>query len=139
MISLPNSGADFGADFCSVSPRLDYAVDFKKPGDYWIWLRGFGEHWTSDSVNMALDLKTDPKLADVQTGFGKYMWKRHGTPITVAQPGIHTISIWMKEDGARLDRIVLTTNGDYKPTDKKDELDNVVGDGPKESPRVRTQ
>jgi len=38
-----------------------------------------------------------------------------------------------------LDRIVLTTTGDYKPTDKKDELDNVVGDGPKESPRARAQ
>jgi hypothetical protein len=38
-----------------------------------------------------------------------------------------------------LDRIVLTTNGDYKPMDKKDELDNVVGDGPTESPRARAQ
>ena len=45
----------------------------------------------------------------------------------------------MKEDGARLDRIVLATNADHKPTDEKDELDNVVGDGPKEGPRVRAQ
>jgi len=139
MISLPNSGAEFAADFASVSPRMDYVVDFAKPGDYTIWLRGFGEHWTSDSVNMTLDMKPNPDTSDVQTGFGKYKWVRHGKPITVAQPGIHTISIWMKEDGSRLDRIVLTTNGDYKPTDQKDELDNVIGDGPAESPRSQSK
>ena len=50
-------------------------------------------------------------------------------------PSAHSKSPRLK----RLDRIVLTTTGDYKLTDKKDELDNVVGDGPKESPRARAQ
>jgi len=44
--------------------------------------------------------------------------------ISVAEAGIHTIHIWMREDGAKLDRILLTT----------DELYDASAEEPDESP-----
>ncbi len=45
--------------------------------------------------------------------------------IVVSTPGIHTINVWMREDGFRLDKIVLTTNANA----------TYSGAGPAESPK----
>jgi hypothetical protein len=37
--------------------------------------------------------------------------------ITVDAAGQHTLNVWMREDGARLDRLILTTDPNYTPTD----------------------
>jgi hypothetical protein len=47
------------------------------------------------------------------------------TFLEINSAGAHTINVWMREDGFRLDRIVLTTDSKYKPS----------GNGPAESPR----
>ena len=46
--------------------------------------------------------------------------------INVTSAGLHTIHIWMREDGFRFDKLLLTTNQGYTPG----------GAGPAESPRV---
>lgn len=48
-----------------------------------------------------------------------------GLPVTieVSEVGAHTLHLWQREDGFRLDRILLTTDSGYNPT----------GDGPPES------
>ena len=43
----------------------------------------------------------------------------------ISTPGLHTIRLWQREDGLRLDRIVLTTDSGYIPS----------GSGPFESNR----
>jgi len=43
----------------------------------------------------------------------------------VASTGVHTVNVWMREDGFVFDKIVLTTNASYTPT----------GNGPAESSR----
>ena len=45
--------------------------------------------------------------------------------INVTTPGVHTINVWMREDGMIFDKLVLTTNSGYIPT----------GTGPVESTR----
>lgn len=47
---------------------------------------------------------------------------------TISEPGLHTLRLWQREDGLRLDRIVITTNGSYNPS----------GNGPPESERRTT-
>jgi RHS repeat-associated protein len=46
--------------------------------------------------------------------------------LTIAEPGLHTIYLWVREDGFRLDRLLLTLDGQYVP----------AGGGPPESPRA---
>ena len=45
--------------------------------------------------------------------------------ITVGSAGVHTVNLWMREDGLTLDRLLLTADSSYTPT----------GDGPPASPR----
>lgn len=45
--------------------------------------------------------------------------------LTITEPGLHMLRLWQREDGLRLDRIVLTTDNNYNPT----------GNGPTESGR----
>ena len=43
----------------------------------------------------------------------------------IGSAGEHEINIWMREDGSRVDKIVLTTDSGFTPTDE----------GPSESAR----
>ena len=45
--------------------------------------------------------------------------------VNISSTGIHTVNIYMREDGCTADKIVLTTNSGYTPS----------GEGPPESPR----
>ncbi len=64
------------------------------------------------------------------TGFAPRTWSwANSNPqdtlatIEVTEPGLHTLHLWQREDGLRLDRILLTTDNDYNP----------IGNGPVES------
>ncbi len=66
------------------------------------------------------------------TGFVPQVWSwsaKHGDTqeglitIEVTQPGLHVLHVWQREDGLRLDKILLTTDSSYIP----------VGSGPPES------
>ena len=37
-------------------------------------------------------------------------------PFNVTTTGVHTINIWMREDGLMLDKLVLTRSTSYTPT-----------------------
>ena len=72
----------------------------------------------------------DGQPAPILTGFAPRIWSwandnDRGGPVTieVTAPGLYTLHIWQREDGLRLDRIVLTTDEGYNP----------IGDGPPES------
>ncbi|MCH7940735.1 MAG: hypothetical protein IH842_02020, partial [Thaumarchaeota archaeon] len=61
---------------------------------------------------------------------GVYQWtNRTRDPerafLDIGTGGVHTLNLWMREDGAIVDKILLTTNPDYVPE----------GDGPPESVR----
>jgi hypothetical protein len=47
-----------------------------------------------------------------------------GKKFKVPHAGLHKLNLWMREDGAMIDKIIITTTG-QRPKDK----------GPKESPR----
>jgi hypothetical protein len=42
--------------------------------------------------------------------------------IDITTTGLHTLNIWVREDGLIIDKIVLTTNPDYRPTGAGPEL-----------------
>ena len=64
------------------------------------------------------------------TGFipGEWSWANSDTSgsvvtIEVTEPGLYTLYLWQREDGLRVDRIILTTDDEYMPS----------GNGPSES------
>lgn len=100
-------------------------MNFTTTGIYTIWLRGYAPNGAGDSVYVGLDSQPATAL----TGFVPQAWSwansiQNGVAtIEIVEPGLHTLRIWQREDGLRLDRILLTNDNNYNPS----------GDGPPES------
>jgi hypothetical protein len=114
---LPDKGV--AALETGAGPRLDYAVKFSKTGTYYAWIRMLGPNGFSDSLHAGFDGKPlAPKTPTIAAG-GRWNWESlpGGTKLDmkVDKPGKHTFNIWMHEDGVYVDRIILTTDPDFKP------------------------
>ncbi len=84
------------------------------------------------STYLALS-EQDTLTPTIVTGFAPRRWnwanssvQNGAAAIEIAEPGYHTLELWQREDGLRLDRILLTTDSEYNPT----------GNGPSESERI---
>jgi hypothetical protein len=126
--TTPGGGAGFDTGYVGRSPHLDYEISFAKTGTYYVWVLGYGHDGNSDSLHAGLDGQ-GPASADRMSGInGAYNWTNstmdpERSTIQVATKGLHTLNIWMREDGSVIDKIVLTANESYTPT----------GSGPPES------
>ena len=83
--------------------------------------------WGQNNITSA-DIGLDLELIGRSSAF---IWRSERADdlrpvISVAEAGIHTIHIWMGEDGAKLDRILLTT----------DQLYDASAEEPDESPHA---
>jgi len=133
-MATENLGNSVGApDIETDSPRLSYTVNFTHTGTYWLWTRATGPDGGSDSFHYGLNgVAISSAYEDcIQAGgVGNFLWYNE-TPthirisFTIGTPGLYSFDIWMREDGAGLDRILLTNNSVYEP----------IGNGPVESPR----
>ena len=115
-------------DYAATSPRLDYEVEFVKTGTHYVWILAWGAGGGDDSCHAGLDGE-EIDTCDRMSGWNdSYTWSNDNmdtstSTFEVPSTGVHTLNIWMREDGLIIDKIVLTTNPDYTPT----------GDGPPES------
>ena len=127
MAALPDKGVQIDSALKNQCPRLDYLIDFPEKGKYTIWMRTWGAHPGSDSIHFGLDMKTTDRSL-FHTGNGKLQWQRHRDwTFEVDEPGLHTLSVWMREDGCAFDRLIITC-------DQKTRTDEPAGQGPAESP-----
>ena len=104
------------------SPRLDYQFDASEAGDYYVWVRGWKTGGGNDSLHIGLDGQALSTSDKIQLGgnAGKWEWSNgtmdgHAATVNVASAGTHTLNLWMREDGARVDRIFLTKDANYTP------------------------
>jgi hypothetical protein len=128
--ALPNSGGNVDTGYLTGSPRLDFKVNFVKTGTHYVWIRGKAASGSDDSCHAGLD-GAALSTCDRMTGFGTgWTWSKSTmdgpvATFNVASTGLHTVNVWMREDGFEIDKIVLTVNSNYTPT----------GTGPAESSR----
>jgi len=131
MAILPNKGTGSLKDFAVSSPRMDYRIRFERAGKHYLWIRGRGDTGTDDSIHVGLDGKDAKSSTGVSIpisatwGWMSRIMSGGAGWIDVPSPGLHVLNIWMREDGAVVDRFVLTTNAKFVPK----------GVGPPESPR----
>ncbi len=136
---LPDSGVNAGnANFPNLA-RLDFRIQFVTTGLHYLWLRG-GDPIAAgagDSVHAGINdtvLAPGTQITGAPT-FNTLSWNWVGAnnaaarvTVDVPSAGIHTVSMWMREDGFLLDKILLTTDSAFTPT----------GTGPAESAQVST-
>ena len=126
--ALPNSGVERDAGFTSNSPRVDYWVNFNRAGTHHVWVRGAAATPGDGSVHVGLDLQASA-TADRITGFAPALsWSRATldgalATLEVPTPGLHLVSVWMRQDGFVADKLVLSPQLLYLP----------LHDGPPES------
>ncbi len=114
------------------SPRLDYPVSLE-PGTYSVWIRGhaYGDG-DDDSVHLGIDGAIAATADRITfTDARVWTWTRStmdgpNATLEVGEPGVHTISLWMREDGAVIDRLLLSADPAFVPD----------AEGPPESPRA---
>jgi hypothetical protein len=130
LIANPNSGVNNDTGYVTASPRLDYKVNFVKTGVHHVWIRGLGANGNDDSIHVGLD-GAAVSTSDRMSSFGAtWTWSRDtmdgvSATINVTSAGIHTLNVWMREDGMVVDKVVLSTNTNYVPS----------GTGPAQSPK----
>jgi uncharacterized repeat protein (TIGR03806 family) len=132
--ATPNTGTSINTGYVTGSPRLDFPVNFTLTGTYYVWVRGRDPDVpvtsNSDSVHAGID-QTGPASADrISTFNGSFGWSRAtldnaNATLSVPSAGVHTIHLWMREDGFVVDKLLLTQNAAFTPT----------GTGPAQSPR----
>ena len=103
-----NGGLSWTSDVPTSAPRLDYYVNFTQTGTFFLFVRGAGENTSGNS---------DSCYAGMDGAFLEYrfdvlddQWDWVGQPFTVTDTGIHTVSVWGREDGFFADKIVLQTS-----------------------------
>ena len=114
-------GSLYATDYISNSPELQYQVAFSQTGVYAVWVYGAATNAGGDSVHIGLNGAVNPSSAAV-TGFqpNQWNWSRRTmasgmATITITTPGIHTLNVWMREDGLRLDRLLIVSGEVYVP------------------------
>jgi hypothetical protein len=107
--------------FLADAPRADYFIHFAKPGYYHLWVLGAGSDVASDSCHFALDGVLAEALDNAAlTPGGTPAWSKTAVEgntlgVWVRSPGMHVLSLYMAEDGAIIDKIVLSLDFEYNP------------------------
>ena len=87
-------------------PRVDYAIDLPESaaGNYYVFVRTYGASSTDDSIYVSLDGAT--AVSQVVTAARTLDWKRSPSPLAISA-GRHALTVWMREDGVVIDKIVI--------------------------------
>jgi len=123
------AGNDFNNFYSHINifngAELVYDVYFQTKGTYYVWVRGCGITGKDDSVHMGLDrsLSSTSSNMRLKQRCTSFEWRNQTFPdagrptFNVTTTGRHKINLWVREDGAKVDKILLTTDKSFKPTD----------------------
>jgi len=120
MRGLPDCGTGYAP---TSGPRLGYNVNFNDTGTYYIWVRGYATGTGDDSIYVAVAETGNGTVNTIKIdSYNIWAWSNNtadgpAATIEIDSPGIHTLNIWMHEDGFRVDKIVLARQAGYLPAD----------------------
>jgi hypothetical protein len=89
-----------------------YRLTVTKGGSFRVWLRGYGADGSSDSFYLRVD---GGALVVATLTQGQWGWHRVGTAITL-NDGPHTLTLLQRENGARVDKLLLTRDSKLTPS-----------------------
>jgi hypothetical protein len=130
---------------------LSYKVHFNTPGRYYVWARTYCTTTEDNGLHVGLDGQWPATGQRMQwTAKRQWIWnskqrteKEHGGVrgliyLEIEQPGLHTISFSMREDGYEFDRWLMTTDPNFKqPQDRGPASRVKFGQLPQPFPLVR--
>lgn len=121
----PDVDATWLTSPATTAPKLEYSVNFTQTGSFYIHVRGdtgAKTVGTSDSCFAGIDgVATNSYMFSNVSG----AWIWNSQPASVSTTGVHIVQIFGREDGFRIDKIVVSTSS-VPPT----------GEGPAESEQL---
>ncbi len=126
-IQVPDNG-NIMVSNSTTGPGVHYDIDFVKSGVHYLWLRHRSPNGTDNSVNVALNGKLIHSwhMPDQQT---EWKWAKMPVTFNVAV-GKQRISLFLREDGTPVDRVVVTNDQDYVPENDLANQRVLVNDAP---------
>ena len=131
MVALPDNGQLINTGYSTTSPELAFEVRFGEGGTYYVWVRMYSTNDLDNSLHAGLDgAESASGHAMEETTYGAWTWSKNrkysASDASLTTPsGVHTVSLWMREDEVAVDKVLLTTDANYTPS----------GAGPAESAR----
>jgi|GEM_PF-2394090 len=129
LVAGPDVGKTRDTDYLTNSPELQYKVQITNPGTYYVWIKGFGANGASDTVHVGLDGQAIDSADRINFWpNGKWIWSKSTSDkdaagkniratIEITTAGVHTLNVWMREDGLVFDKILLTKDPNFIPQD----------------------
>ena len=124
-MTVPNGGGGGESE-----TQLQYDINFVKTGTHYIWYRAAADSGNDDSAWLWVDGARPVGREDANnasmTGFNgnvDFDWASNAQDgggqmsFPIDSPGFHTIAVAQREDGARFDKFVITTDGNFDPSD----------------------
>jgi hypothetical protein len=107
---LDDNATTWMSNIPTTSPRMVYNVDFTSTGTFYLFLRGDTgpQGGGSDSAFAGLDNVPAGTYFDFDDGTNVWGWISQ--TINVSTTGVHTITVWGREDGVRIDKIVVSSS-----------------------------
>ncbi len=94
------------------APHLDYRVEFFTPGDYYVFLYASFTDAESDSAMVGIDGGAPVEITQPSGGVGSLRWLENPAwKVHVPTAGVHTVSLYARESGATMHRLVLSRDG----------------------------
>ena len=108
---------------------LHYPIQFSTAGRYYVWVSAYSTGTEDNGVHVGLNGEWPESGQRMQwcEGKNKWTWESKqrtqevhcGVPyqifLDIPFPGVHTISMSMREDGFEMDQWLMTTDRDYAP------------------------
>ena len=121
MQALPDNGQLINTGYSTTSPELAFDVRFGEGGTYYVWVRMYSANDLDNSLHAGLDgAETASGHAMEETTYDAWVWSKNrkysasDASLSVTT-GVHTVSLWMREDEVAIDKILLTTDANYTP------------------------
>lgn len=125
-ICMTTSGTGVSTGNSLNGPRMDYPIYFNTAGTYYIWVRmSAGSRTTNDdSYHVGVDgvarTTTITNNGNYNNGSSNWTWigSLNAVRVSVIIPttGYHTLNLWMREDGTRIDKIIMSNSSTFTPT-----------------------
>ena len=115
VVATPDVGVNMGDT--THGPRLGYNLSFSTIGTYNVWIRMSAPDGSGDSIHVGLN--GDPTSyggAGVTTSPHRE-WNWEWASINVNSTGGHQLHIWMREDGVRIDSVILSNDENFIPNE----------------------
>ncbi|NOY60606.1 MAG: T9SS type A sorting domain-containing protein [Calditrichaeota bacterium] len=101
--------------------KAEYTFNVQQPGNYIIWTRIYAPSGQEDSFFFVVDDSPDTVLFDLMNPYNVWRWKKledrnKGIFQTSLSEGTHKISVIKRENNARLDKMIITSDLAFTPS-----------------------